>query len=219
MADLDAKRLEALCEEVARVWAEEADLRVVGELAALHPEYAADLRDFAAYLLEDTYGGNVPEEVMRRSVERTRELVNTEGRRILREKAGSIYGARRGEQPVAYGSILDLLCGYIDEPPDAIVGKLRVTGRFLRGLGECAQIPERAVQAFAARAVAVYAALTEHVGEMQEVLRNPRRTGALASARAARPPERLCYADIVRRSGLPAEEVEFWIALDDEEAR
>jgi hypothetical protein len=223
MADPNAMRLEALCEEVARVWEEEADLTIVGSLSAQYPEYAEELRAFAAYLLEDTYVEDddrvdVPPEVMVRSASRTQALLETEGREILREQASKPPPTSPDPLVVKHGSIWELLCDYIEDPPESIIRTLNLTGRFLRGISECKRIPYAAASALVDRTVGLYSVLQEHRDEMAAVLLQPKGSVSLASARGARPTERLCYADVVRRSGLSPEEVEFWLSLDDEEA-
>ncbi len=219
MADPKAMSLEALCEEVAQVWAEDADLGIVGRLSAQYPEHADELRSFAMYLLEDTYGSDIPPKVMVRSAARTLASIETEGKDILREQATRPALGRQEELVVTYGSILHLLCAYIEDPPDMIVHTLNLTGKFLRGISECERIPRAAATAFVERAVGMYTVLKEHRDEMLAVLLQPQGSVSLASARGARPTVRLCYADVVRRSGLSPEETAFWLSLDDEEAR
>lgn len=218
MADPNAMRLETLCEEIARVWEDEADLAIVGRLSAQYPEYADELRAFAAYLLEDTYGAEIPPEVMARSAARTRALLETEARDILREQAAKPAPETWEGVAVKHGSILDLLCHYIEDPPGSIVRTLNVTGRFLQGISECGRIPRAAAVAFVDRAVGLYAVLEEHKDEMLAVLLRPKGSLSLASARGTRPAERLCYAEIVRGTGLSPEETAFWLSFDDEEA-
>ena len=215
MTQLDASRLEALCAEVERVWEEEADLSVVGMLSDRNPEYADELRAFAAYLLEATFGADIPADLMERSAARTEELVSSEGRKIVERHASRIPGVA---PPIAVGggTVLEVLRNGTGLRAGAIAQALGVTISFLKGLNACAQVPAQAAQAFAERVTRAFAEFPIRAEDVIHALLHPTRALEFASSKTERSGESPCYADVVTRSGLSEDETTFWLQYDED---
>ena len=218
MPNFGSADLDALLEEIERVWREEADLSAAARLAREYPEYLEDIQAFVASMLEAEMGPNLDPEAMAASATRTQELVQTLGYQTLAEQGqegtaatAAVPSAAPASAPGTLLELLRLRTGA--QRPRALAQALGVTAAFLYGLGQCLSVPTRAAEELAVR---VHRAFGVAVDEVRAVLLAPRGTTVLASADAPQPTEPLTYADVVGRAGLPPEEAAFWRALEGE---